>query len=113
MIDKTIYVFSTNLAGLHCSPTARHAMEHKGAVWGRGFGPQGMAWAIPTKDWDGDALPLYRVSPFIHEFILFAMHNDDMKFFVTALDIPAKDVVTYFKQSPANVMLPPEYEELL
>jgi hypothetical protein len=118
MMDKTIFVFGSNLAGVHGAGAAAHAMEHKGAKWGQGFGPQGLSFAIPTKDWSIKTLPLYRIAPFIHEFILYAMAHPHIKFFLTPIGCglagyKPKDIAPYFKFVPENVMLPPEFEEVL
>lgn len=45
-----IFVFGSNLAGIHGAGSARHAQKHHGAEWLVGSGPTGRAYAIPTKD---------------------------------------------------------------
>ncbi|MDE6377500.1 MAG: hypothetical protein K2K72_02015, partial [Duncaniella sp.] len=43
-----IFVFGSNLAGLHGGGAARIAFNRFGAVWGQGEGLQGNSYAIPT-----------------------------------------------------------------
>ena len=43
-----IFVFGSNLAGMHGGGAARVAMERFGAIWGQGVGLQGQSYAIPT-----------------------------------------------------------------
>lgn len=43
-----IFVFGSNLGGLHGGGAARLAWQRFGAVWGQGVGLQGQSYAIPT-----------------------------------------------------------------
>lgn len=43
-----IFVFGSNLAGMHGGGAARLAYQKFGAVWGQGVGLQGQSYAIPT-----------------------------------------------------------------
>ena len=46
--ENEIFVFGSNLRGMHGSGAARVAMNRFGAVWGKGVGLQGRSYAIPT-----------------------------------------------------------------
>ena len=46
--ENEIFVFGSNLAGLHGGGAARVAYKYFGAVWGQGVGLQGQTYAIPT-----------------------------------------------------------------
>ena len=46
--DDEIFVFGSNLAGMHAGGAARIACRCFGAVWGQGVGLQGRSYAIPT-----------------------------------------------------------------
>ena len=49
--DKnTIFVFGSNPEGIHGAGSAKVAREKFGAIYGRGEGLQGHAYALPTKD---------------------------------------------------------------
>ena len=47
-----IFVFGSNLAGIHGAGAAKVALEKFGAQWGQGQGFQGLSYAIATKDKD-------------------------------------------------------------
>ena len=46
----TIFVFGSNPEGRHGAGSAKVAREHFGAIYGKGEGLQGNAYALPTKD---------------------------------------------------------------
>ena len=46
--SNEIFVFGSNLAGMHGGGAARFAYKRFGAVWGQGVGLQGQSYAIPT-----------------------------------------------------------------
>ena len=48
--DDIIFVFGSNPEGRHGAGAAKVAVEKFGAIYGQGEGPQGHAYAIPTKD---------------------------------------------------------------
>ena len=43
-----VFVFGSNLSGMHRGGAARVAYEKFGAVWGQGTGLQGRSYGIPT-----------------------------------------------------------------
>lgn len=45
-----IFVFGSNPQGRHGAGTALLALQKYGAVYGKGYGPQGQSYAIATKD---------------------------------------------------------------
>lgn len=75
-----IFVFGSNLAGLHGGGAARAAMMHFGAIWGQGVGLQGQSYAIPTMHGGVD-----RIQPYVDEFIIFAEEHPEMHFLVTPI----------------------------
>jgi hypothetical protein len=76
-----IFVFGSNLAGLHGAGAAKFAEQHRGAIRGVGVGLQNNSYAIPTKDHQIRTLPLYVVKQHIMEFLSFAKHHYDMEYF--------------------------------
>ena len=79
------FVFGSNLVGVHGAGAARYAMEHHGAVYGRGVGFQGDSYAIPTKDDRIQTLPLERVRDHVSAFLNAAERNPDTVFYVTQI----------------------------
>lgn len=47
---NTVFVFGSNPEGRHGAGAAKVALNYFGAIYGRGEGLQGNAYAIPTKD---------------------------------------------------------------
>ncbi len=75
-----IFVFGSNLQGMHGGGAARVAFEKFGAVWGQGVGLQGQSYAIPTMQGGVET-----IKPYIDEFIEFAYECDQNTFYVTRI----------------------------
>jgi hypothetical protein len=82
---ETIFVFGSNLAGIHGAGAARHANINLGAVWGVGEGMTGSTYAIPTKDFLIRTLPLESIKVSVQTFLDYAKDNLDTEFFVTRI----------------------------
>lgn len=81
----TIFVFGSNLYGLHGGGAARHAAQNFGAVEGEGIGRTGNAYAIPTMDEKLEPLPLECIKPHIDVFIDYAYSNPRLTFLLTRI----------------------------
>ena len=75
-----IFVFGSNLAGMHGGGAARLAYQRFGAVWGQGVGLQGQSYAIPTMQGGVET-----IQPYVDEFIGFAKQRPQLKFLVTEI----------------------------
>lgn len=75
-----IFVFGSNLAGMHAGGAARLALQRFGAVWGQGVGLQGQSYAIPTMQGGVET-----IRPYVDEFIAFARQHPQLKFLVTEI----------------------------
>jgi len=75
-----IFVFGSNLAGMHGGGAARYAFEHFGAKWGCGVGISGSTYAIPTMQGGVET-----IAPYVDEFISFAKDHPDLYFYVTRI----------------------------
>lgn len=80
-----IFVFGSNLAGIHGAGAARFAAHHHGATLGKGVGLQGRSYAIPTKDGTLKTLPLDYIEKRVKQFIQFAADNPHLTFYVTPI----------------------------
>ena len=78
--ENEVFVFGSNLAGLHGGGAARFAMQRFGAVWGKGVGLQGQSYAIPTMQGGVET-----IKPYVDRFIAFARKNPHLKFLVTEI----------------------------
>ena len=75
-----IFVFGSNLAGMHGGGAAYAAFQKFGAVWGCGVGLQGQSYAIPTMQGGVDT-----IRPYVDQFIDFARSRPDLFFYVTRI----------------------------
>lgn len=107
-----VFVFGSNLSGLHGGGAARAAFDHYGAAWGVGEGRTGNSYALPTvaKNVAGP-LPLTAIAVSVGLFIAYAGNNPDTEFFVTRVGCGLaghrdEDIAPMFKNAPANCILP-------
>lgn len=75
-----VFVFGSNLAGIHAGGAARVALERFGAVMGQGVGMQGQSYAIPTMQGGVDT-----IKPYVDDFIKLAREWDQTTFYVTRI----------------------------
>ena len=79
----TVFVFGSNLAGVHGAGAAAYALHNCGALWGEGIGHHGNSYAIPTKDERIRTLPLKLIAPHITAFVDYAANHPDISFHLT------------------------------
>jgi hypothetical protein len=79
---KELFVFGSNLAGIHGAGSAKLAASRYLAQYGVGFGKTGKAYAIPTKDINIRTLPLGKIETFVNIFAEYT-HDSKHKFFIT------------------------------
>jgi hypothetical protein len=113
-----IFVFGSNIAGRHGKGAALYARRHKGAIYGKGSGPQGESFAIPTKDKYLKSLPLSDIKRNISLFKLYAIQNPKLTFEVTPIGCGLagykyEDIAPFFRMVPENVILPEEFKKVL
>ena len=75
-----IFVFGSNLRGMHGGGAAYVALRKFGAVMGQGVGLQGQSYAIPTMQGGVET-----IRPYVDEFIQFAREHSDLLFYVTRI----------------------------
>jgi hypothetical protein len=75
-----VFVFGSNLAGMHGGGAARVARIRFGAVCGQGVGLQGQSYAIPTMQGGVET-----IRPYVDDFISFAMEHRELFFYVTRI----------------------------
>lgn len=75
-----IFVFGSNLEGMHCGGAARTAVKKFGAIMGQGVGPQGQSYAIPTMQGGPET-----IKPYVDDFIDLAREWDQNTFYVTRI----------------------------
>lgn len=108
---KTIFVFGSNLAGIHGGGAAFEAQKHWGASPGIGCGRKNYSYGIPTKDSNIETLPLDFIKIEVDLFIEYAHTYPELRFLVTAIGCglagyTEADIKPMFTNAPANCELP-------
>lgn len=113
-----VFVFGSNLAGRHGKGAALWARQHRGAIYGRGVGPQGNAYAIPTKDDRLRVLPLDAIRGHVADFLGHAARRPNVLFQVTPIGcvlagFRPDQIAPMFAGAPANAFLPDSFRAVL
>lgn len=110
-----IFVFGSNLQGMHGGGAARLAYDRWGAVWGQGVGLQGQTYAIPTMHGGPET-----IRPYVDEFVNFAKSHPELKFLVTEIGcgiagFTPQDIAPLFHDAinADNVCLPSRFWAIL
>lgn len=116
--DKVIFVFGSNLAGIHGAGAAKEAFVSYGAKWGTGSGQTGMSYAIPTKDHQIQTMTSDKITPYVNEFIRFATQYPTVGFFVTRIGCGLagykdSDIAPLFKDAPINCSFAEDWRKYL
>ncbi len=80
LYPNEIFVFGSNLRGLHGGGASYMAYRQFGAIMGQGVGLQGQSYAIPTMQGGIDT-----IRPYVDEFIDFAKQHQNLTFLVTRI----------------------------
>lgn len=119
MIDhlekNEIFVFGSNLAGMHGGGAARTARLYFGAIMGKGVGLQGQSYAIPTMQGGVDT-----IRPYVDDFIDFAKHHPEKQFLVIPIGcgiagFAPEDIAPLFEEAKEvkNISLPESFWEVI
>ena len=111
LAENEVFVFGSNLAGLHGGGAAKVALERFGAVRAKGIGHHGQSYAIPTKDELVETLPIEEIGEQVAEFLEYAKTKPELTFLVTQIGCglagySPKDIGPLFSNVPDNVVLP-------
>lgn len=80
LAENEVFVFGSNLGGMHGGGAARLAFERFGAEWGKGVGLYGQTYAIPSMQGGVET-----IRPYVDNFIAFAKTRPDLTFLVTRI----------------------------
>jgi hypothetical protein len=110
-----VFVFGSNLAGMHGGGAARTAVNKFGAIWGQGVGLQGQSYAIPTMQGGVET-----IKPYVDDFIEFSKAHADKIFLVTRIGCGIagfrdEQIAPLFKEALPleNVILPRSFVSVL
>ena len=106
-----IFVFGSNLKGMHGGGAAYIAYRKFGAIMGQGVGLQGQSYAIPTMQGGVET-----IRPYVDEFIAFAKEHQELTFLVTRIGcgiagFTDEEIAPLFEQAHdvENIVLPPNW----
>ena len=109
-----IFVFGSNIQGMHMGGAARVAYSKFGAEWGNGEGLQGQSYALPTME------GLENTKQAVCHFIECAKTHDTLKFFVTPVGCgiagyTPEDIAPLFREAAKldNVYLPVSFWKII
>ena len=110
-----VFVFGSNLEGIHGGGAARMAHIHFGAQMGQGVGMQGQSYAIPTMQGGVET-----IRPYVDHFVAYAKQHIECFFFVTRIGcgiagFSVKEIAPLFAHAAElpNVCLPKSFVECL
>ena len=106
-----VFVFGSNLEGVHGKGAARYARDYLGAVTGCGEGPTGQSYALPTKRAPYVDMELQEVEESVGRFLDYARANSETLFKVTRVGCNnagfTDDLIApLFDSAPDNCLLP-------
>jgi hypothetical protein len=112
---RPVFVFGSNLSGVHGAGAALHARFYYGAVLGQGVGRWGNSYAIPTKRTPYIPLSLEEIQEHIHQFLLYALNHPDETFLVTPVGCglagyTQEEIGPMFRGAPSNCIIPSEFK---
>lgn len=113
--NNEIFVFGSNLDGLHGGGAARVAYQKFGAQWGKGVGMQGKSYGIPTMHGGVEV-----IKPYVEDFIEFALSHKEYTFLVTRIGcgiagFSANEIAPLFAKAinAENILLPMDFVQVL
>lgn len=113
--SNEIFVFGSNLKGMHGGGAAYTALMLFGAIMGKGEGLQGQSYAIPTMQGGVET-----IKPYVDKFIEFAGEHPELDFLVTRIGcgiagFTPDEIAPLFKEATHmhNVWLPADFWKVL
>lgn len=110
-----VFVFGSNLEGMHGGGAAWVAFKQFGAMMGCGVGLRGQSYAIPTMQGGVET-----IKPYVDEFIVFAKEHPELFFYVTRIGCGIagfrdKEIAPLFAEAidVPNICLPENFAKVL
>lgn len=114
MPQEMIFVFGSNLVGIHGAGAALCAARQHGAERGVGEGRTGRSYALPTKDEHIRTRSLEDIQVSVNKFLEYAGQHPELTFQVTRVGCGLAgyaddDIGPMFARAPGNCKLPDEW----
>lgn len=109
--EEFIFVFGSNLQGIHGAGAAKYAYTFRGATISVGEGISGNSYAIPTKKSPNKRLSLSEIKTYVNNFIEYAKINKNKLFQVKKIGTGLagytdSEIAPMFDTAPKNCYLP-------
>lgn len=109
--DPRIFVFGSNLLGIHGAGAAAYAHKQLGYPWHRAAGLVGKSYALPTCSEPGVPLTLDEIKMYVEIFLWVAKKHPELTFYVSAIacgyaGYTEAEIAPLFADAPANCDLP-------
>ena len=111
LAPNEVFVFGSNLSGMHGGGAAWVAYRKFGAIMGQGVGLQGQSYGIPTMQGGVET-----IRPYVDEFIGFAKGHPELTFLVTRIGcgiagFDDAEIAPLFEAAHEvdNIVLPPHW----
>ena len=113
--EDEVFVFGSNLEGMHGGGAAFAAWKKFGAVMGCGVGLRGQSYAIPTMQGGVET-----IEPYVSSFIAFAKEHSELFFYITRIGCGIagfrdKEIAPLFSEAVdvPNICLPESFVKVL
>lgn len=113
--SNQIFVFGSNIEGMHGAGAAKDAMNLFGAEWGKGVGCTGQCYAIPTMHGG-----IEEIRPYVEDFIRYAEEHPELEFLVTPIGcgiagFKPKEMAPLFRSALKyrNILLPKSFVDAI
>lgn len=113
--ENEVFVFGSNLQGMHGGGAAETAWKKFGAEWGVGVGMTGQCYAIPTMQGGVNT-----IKPYVDDFIRYASEHPEKTFLVTRIGcgiagLTDAEIAPLFHDALPleNVILPKSFVDVL
>lgn len=112
--QNEVFVFGSNIQGMHMGGAARVAYDKFGAEWGNGEGLQGQSYALPTMEGKES------IKVAVEHFTVCAKEHPGLNFFVTPVGCgiagyTPEEIAPMFRDAAKleNVFLPVSFWEVI
>ncbi len=118
LTPKQMVTIGTNESGINGAGIAFFAEKNWGWPAGRGFGPAGQCFGIPTKDWNIKQLPLDVIEFYVSRYIKFIRSTPMIEHMITKIGcglagytVPEIAPLFITVATATNVWLPQDFRD--